>query len=107
LTLIRLYGETLKNRRSLPEEGRREAYEIITGESERLSNMISNILDMSRIERDVWEFHLESGSIAEAVKSTLESYRYQLERKGFIVAKASGRSLRRFDRGTGQRRRHL
>jgi len=85
LTLIRLYGETLKNRRYLPEEGRREAYEIITGESERLSNMISNILDMSRIERDVWEFHLESGSIAEAVKSTLESYRYHLERKGFIV----------------------
>jgi len=85
LTLIRLYGETLKNRRSLPEEGRREAYEIITGESERLSSMIDNILDMSRIERDAWALHLESGSIAETVKSTLESYRSHLERKGFVV----------------------
>jgi signal transduction histidine kinase len=85
LTLIRLYGETLKNQRHLSEEGRREAYEIITGESVRLSNMISNVLDMSRIERDVLEFHFKSGSIAEAVKSTLESYRYHLDKKGFAV----------------------
>jgi len=85
LTLIRLYGETLKNQRHLSEEGRREAYEIITGESERLSNMISNVLDASRIERDAWEFDLRSGSIAEAVKSTLESYRYHLDKKGFAV----------------------
>ena len=85
LTLIRLYGETLMNQRHLSEEGRREAYEIITGESERLSNMISNVLDMSRIERDVLEFNLQSGSIAEAVKSTLESYRHHLDKKGFAV----------------------
>jgi len=85
LTLIRLYGETLKNQRHLSEEGRREAYDIITGESERLSNMISNVLDMSRIERDALEFNIMSGSIAEAVKSTLESYRYHLDKKGFTV----------------------
>lgn len=85
LTLIRLYGETLKNQRRLSAAGRREAYEIITGESERLSNMIGNVLDMSRIERDVLEFNFTSGSIAEAVKSTLESYRYHLDKKGFTV----------------------
>jgi len=85
LTLIRLYGETLKNQRHLSEEGRREAYEIITAESERLSNMIGNVLDMSRIERDALEFHIQSGSIAEAVKATLESYRYHLDKKGFTV----------------------
>jgi signal transduction histidine kinase/tetratricopeptide (TPR) repeat protein len=85
LTLIRLYAETLKNQRHLPEERRREAYEIITGESERLSNMIRNVLDMSRIERDALEFHFQSGSIAETVKSTLESYRHHLDKRGFAV----------------------
>ncbi len=100
LTLIRLYGETLKNQRHLSEEGRREAYAIITGESERLSNMIGNVLDMSRIERDALEFHLQSGSIAETVKATLESYRYHLDRKGFKVREDIGRGIPpvRFDR---------
>jgi signal transduction histidine kinase/tetratricopeptide (TPR) repeat protein len=85
LTLIRLYGETLKNQRHLAEDSRREAYEIITGESERLSHMISNVLDMSRIERKVREFNVRTSSIAEAVKATLESYRYHLDKKGFTV----------------------
>ena len=100
LTLIRLYGETLKNQRHLSEEGRRDAYEIITGESERLSNMISNVLDMSRIERDVLEFNIKSGSIAEAVKSTLESYRYHLDKKGFTVREDIERGIPpvKFDR---------
>lgn len=100
LTLIRLYGETLKNQRHLSEEGRREAYEIITGESERLSNMIGNVLDMSRIERDALEFHVRSGSIAETVKATLESYRSHLDKKGFTVREDIGRGIPpvRFDR---------
>lgn len=100
LTLIRLYGETLKNQRHLTEERRREAYEIITGESERLSNMIGNVLDMSRIERDALEFHLQSGSIAETVKETLESYRYHLDKRGFTVREDIERGIPpvRFDR---------
>lgn len=100
LTLIRLYGETLKNQRHLPEDERREAYEIITGESERLSNMIGNVLDMSRIERDALEFHFQSGSIAETVKATLESYRHHLDKKGFTVREDIEREIPpvRFDR---------
>ncbi|MDH4270719.1 MAG: ATP-binding protein [Candidatus Aminicenantes bacterium] len=85
LTLIRLYGETLKNQRHLPEESRREAYEVITGESERLSYLINNVLDFSRIGREGREFNFKAGSLAQAVKSTLESYRYHLEKKGFTI----------------------
>ena len=85
LTLIRLYGETLKNQRHLPEESRREAYEVITGESERLSYLINNVLDFSRIGMKGREFNFKTGSIAQAVKNTLESYRYHLEKKGFCI----------------------
>jgi signal transduction histidine kinase len=85
LTLIRLYGETLKDKRNLPEETKREAYEIITGESERLSHLINNVLDFSRIERGKKEFNFQTDNLSGAVKETLESYRYQFKKEGFTI----------------------
>jgi signal transduction histidine kinase len=87
LTLIRLYGETLKNKKDLPENNRKEAYEIITRESERLSYMINNVLDFSRIEMGKKEFNLKQGNLAEVIRETLELYRYHLEKKGFAIHK--------------------
>ena len=85
LTLIRLYGETLKDKKDLPEKNRKEAYEIITRESERLSYMINNVLDFSRIEMGKKEFNLKPGRLDEVIRETLELYRYHLEKKGFTV----------------------
>lgn len=85
LTLIRLYGETLKDKKNLPEEIKQEAYEIITGESERLSHLINNVLDFSRIEGGKKEFNFQTGNLASAVKETLESYRYQFKKEGFKI----------------------
>jgi hypothetical protein len=56
LTLIRLYGETLQRKENLTDEQRRESYEIITKESERLSHLINNVLDFSRIDMGRKEF---------------------------------------------------
>ncbi len=85
LTLIRLFGETLRDKTTLSDETRSEAYGIITRESERLSHMINNVLDFSRIEMGRKEFNLRTGDLAEAIRETLESYRYHLEKKGFVV----------------------
>jgi len=85
LTLIRLYGETLKDKRNLPENIKQEAFEIITGESERLSHLITNVLDFSRIEMGKKEFNFQTGHLAGAVKETLESYRYQFKKEGFMI----------------------
>jgi len=85
LTLIRLYGETLQRQERLGEKERQGAYEIITKESERLSHLIDNVLDFSRIEMGRKEFVFRKGDLAETVRATLESYRYHLEKKGFAV----------------------
>jgi len=85
LTLIRLYGETLKDKKNLPEDIKQEAYEIITGESERLSHLITNVLDFSRIERGKKEFNFQTGNLAGTVKEILESYRYQFKKEGFMI----------------------
>lgn len=87
LTLIRLYGETLRDKTNLPEENRREAFEIITRESERLSYMINNVLDFSRIEMGKKEFNLKTGHLAGVIRETLESYHYHLKQKGFTIHK--------------------
>jgi signal transduction histidine kinase len=87
LTLIRLYGETLQRKEDLKKDEKKEAYEIITKESERLSHLINNVLDFSRIEMGRKEFYFKKGNLAQIVRDTLESYRYHLEKKGFSVKK--------------------
>src|SRR5207237_3110736 len=50
LALIRLYAETLELRRITTREKKHQYYRIIRKESERLTALINNILDFSRIE---------------------------------------------------------
>jgi len=85
LTLIRLYGETLQRKENLSDKERKESYEIITKESERLSHLINNVLDFSRIEMGRKEFDFKRGNLAQVIRDTVESYRYHLEKKGFII----------------------
>jgi signal transduction histidine kinase len=93
LTLIRLYGETLQRKDDLEDGEKREAYEIITKESERLSHLINNVLDFSRIEMGRKEFNFKTGSLAGTVAETLESYRYHLEKKGFAFKEEISRDI--------------
>lgn len=85
LTLIRLFGETLRDKPSLSRDTKKEAYEIITRESERLSHMINNVLDFSRIEMGRKEFELREADLAVVISKTLESYSYHLKNKGFVI----------------------
>jgi signal transduction histidine kinase len=85
LSMIRLYSETLEHKGDLTAEQKQEAYRIITKESERLSHMINNVLDLSRIEMGKKEFHFEKGDLPRLVSETVDSYRYHLEKKKFTV----------------------
>ena len=83
LALIRLYAETLEMGRIKGEEKSQEYYRIIRKESERLSALINNILDFSRIEAGKKEYDFRETNLAELVRNTLEAYRYQIEQHGF------------------------
>lgn len=84
LSLIRLYAETLEMGRLKSPEKYQEYYSIIRKESERLTALISNILDFSRIEAGRKEYDFRETDVKELVHNTLESYRYQIEQNGFI-----------------------
>jgi signal transduction histidine kinase len=83
LSLIRLYAETLELGRISSPEKYQEYYQTIRKESERLTGLINNILDFSRIEAGRKEYDFRETNLQELVRNTLESYRYQIEQSGF------------------------
>jgi len=83
LALIRLYAETLELGRLSAKEKYQEYFRIIREESERLTALINNILDFSRIEAGRKEYEFKETDLAELVHSTLESYRFQIQQNGF------------------------
>src|SRR5207248_10594806 len=83
LSLIRLYAETLELERVPDEEKKLDYYRIIRKESERLTALINNILDFSRIEAGRKEYEFRDTHLPSLVRSTLDAYRYQIEQNGF------------------------
>ena len=102
LALIRLYAETLELGRITTQEKKEEYYRIIRKESERLTALINNILDFSRIEAGRKEYEFRETDIAELVRNTLDSYRYQIEQQGFAFEQSIDSSIPavRVDRGS-------
>jgi two-component sensor histidine kinase len=85
LSLIRLYAETLEMGRLSNPDKYQEYYQIIRKESERLTTLINNILDFSKIEAGKKAYDFRETDVAELVKTTLDSYRYQIEQSGFAL----------------------
>ena len=83
LALIRLYAETLELGRLNTAEKYQEYYRTIRKESERLTGLINNILDFSRIEAGKKEYSFRETDLGELVRNTLDAYRFQIEQNGF------------------------
>jgi signal transduction histidine kinase len=85
LSVIRMFGETLEMGR-VPDEARRgEYYRVITRESERLSRLIDNVLDFSRIERGRRTYDIAPTAVEPLVRDALEAFAYPLAQQGFKV----------------------
>jgi signal transduction histidine kinase len=85
LALIRMFAETLEMDRVPDERRRREYYGVLTRESERLSRLIDNVLDFSRIESGRQRYEITTGLVEPIVHEVVESFRHPLHQQGFTL----------------------
>ncbi|HEY5790909.1 MAG TPA: HAMP domain-containing sensor histidine kinase, partial [Gammaproteobacteria bacterium] len=85
LTSIRMYGEML--REGWVDEGKRQAYyDYIHGESERLSRLIDNVLQLARMNRNGLSVQLREIGAGELLEQARAKVAAQVERAGFTLA---------------------
>jgi signal transduction histidine kinase len=82
LTSIRMYGEMLKEGWA-DEEKKQSYYEFIHDESERLSRLISNVLQLARITRNEPQFDPLNTRVSELMSQVDSKISSQIERAGF------------------------
>ncbi|MCH8059676.1 MAG: HAMP domain-containing histidine kinase, partial [Proteobacteria bacterium] len=82
LTSIRMYGEMLKEGWA-DEDKRQSYYNFIHDESERLSRLISNVLQLARITRNDPQFDLKSIKVGELMSNTESRISSQIKSAGF------------------------
>lgn len=85
LALVRMFGEMLQSGRVASEEKRKEYLDIIVRESERLSNLIENVLDFAKVERGRDAYDFADGDVGEAVAKAANVYRYRAEREAVTL----------------------
>src|SRR5256885_10502088 len=80
-----MFGETLEMGRVTDAARRQEYYRVITRESERLSRLIDNVLDFSRIEGGRRTYDMVPTAVEPLIRDTLETFAYPLAQGGFKV----------------------
>jgi signal transduction histidine kinase len=80
LTSIRMFAETLLDGKIKSEKTKQEYYKIIDRESERLTRLIDNVLDFSRIERGVKEYHFAKTDIRQVLQKAVIAMKYPFEK---------------------------
>jgi signal transduction histidine kinase len=84
LTSIRMYGEMLKEGWA-DEEKRKTYYEYIHNESERLTRLISNVLQLARITRNEPSVDAKPTTVGELMSNIDSKIASQVEGAGFVL----------------------
>jgi len=92
LSLIRLHAETLKHGR-IPDEKIADYHQTILTEAERLSGIVNNVLDFSRMERGKLQIHLEPIDLSTLVHHIADSFGDRLDQEGFSLERVIGQDI--------------
>jgi signal transduction histidine kinase len=83
LTSIRMFAELLAEGRVSDPEKRQSYLQIIAAESSRLTRLINNVLDFSRMERGEKKYDLQRLDLVALIHEIAANYRPHLEAAGF------------------------
>jgi signal transduction histidine kinase len=85
LTSIRLFAEMLRDGRQRDKDKQKEYLGIMTAETERLTRLVNNVLDFSKMERGEKRYNMRKCDLVAVATSVVESQRARLENDGFNV----------------------
>ncbi len=83
LTSIRMFSELLAEGRVTDATKQKSYLNIITAEAARLTRLINNVLDFSRMESGEKKYNFQPCDLTEVTRSTAETFRPHLEANGF------------------------
>ena len=85
LTSIRMYTEMLEKNWVKDETKRLEYYGTMRQETERLTRLVENVLDFSRLQRGKKKLEFTIGDVNECIANVVEMMQPCAERMGFVI----------------------
>jgi signal transduction histidine kinase len=82
LTSIRMFAEILQ-KASIDSQIHAECVETIVNESERLTRLLNNVLDFSKVERGQKQYRMEPTWLPDVIKTAVRTMQYPLSAQGF------------------------
>jgi signal transduction histidine kinase len=83
LTAIRIFAETLRLGRPEDPQAKSEYLDTIVNESHRLTRLLNNVLDFSKIEKGNRTYRKEPVCLSEVVNAAAQATQYPLRQQGF------------------------
>ncbi len=89
LTAIRMYAELLQNSWVANEEKRQKYYNQIASETERLTRLIQNVLNLSKLDGNRWNVQLRRDRPKSVLDDFVSTYSKNVEKQGFELTVSS------------------
>lgn len=83
LTMVKAYAEMIRDISGDNPEKRKEHLDVIIEESDRLATLVSDILDLSKLESGALEINMTEFSLTDTIKSIMERYTLLSEQEGY------------------------
>jgi signal transduction histidine kinase len=93
ITAIRMFAEALTMGVKQKPEAQQEYLHTIINESERLSRLLNNVLDFSKIEQGTRTYRFESIQLEEVIRAAEKAMAFPLEQKGFNLEVDIGKDI--------------
>lgn len=87
LTLIKAYSEMLYEKTGDMKEKREEQLQIIINETDRLTKLVNNILDLSKLQSGNEEIKLDNVNLSELVERILLGFKPLCDKEGYTIIK--------------------
>ncbi len=84
LTMIKAYAEMSRDLETQTEEKRKENMSIIIEETDRLNVLVSDILDLSKLQSNTYELKIEEFDLIDLIKNIIKRYYILIDSEEYI-----------------------